>query len=387
MKTMPGLLLLYLALLMLPLRASEHNYSLILAEYGEDSTGEQTQTLVRYRFKAGKIVATRRLLTTRTLDLRYDVGPNLIYRNRFIITKGGDVIDLTTGRILWKSDGDLVAIDRDSDSVIIRVDRETDQGIYSFDLNSFRYRKVQQPGPWEMPGVRSPGGQLSASGTTDEVQEWPLSGKISLWRPDGKEVSLGEFPSESADNCSGIPGRPTFLWLDDQHLLTQQGNGNLVRVDITGKVEPLFTVPGVKTHVCGPQLLRDADNNIYYDDWEHAWLIHIPEAPWLWQGDSNWFVAESSYEPYLWQGHGNGFASEFRQDPAYGQKILHRGIEIGRWWSSSMVTAPGHIALIFGPVGSNLGYPEGVKVWSVENEKWTTITPKWLTAIIGWVED
>lgn len=384
MKIIAGILLWSFVFFSLPLRAADHNYSLILAEYGEDLTGEQTQTLVRYRFKAGQIVATQRLLTTRTLDLRYDLGPNLIYRKRFIITNRGDVIDLTTGRIIWKSDGDLVAVDRDSDSVIIRADRDTGQDIYAFDLNSFRYRRVQRPGLWAMPGVRSPGGQLSASGTTDEVEEWPVSGKISLWRPDGKEVCLGEFPRESDDHCSGLPGRPTFLWLDDRHLLTQQGNGNLVRVDITGKVEPLLTIPDVKTRGCGPQLRRDADNNIYYDD---AWLIHVTESSWPWPGDRPWFVVENSYEPYLWQGNGNEFASEFRQDPAYGQKILHRGIEIGRWWSGSVVTAPGHIALIFGPVGSNLGYPEGVKVWSVENKKWTTITPKWLTAIIGWVED
>lgn len=392
MKTVPGFVLLYLALVMLPCRAAEHKYSLILAEYGKDPAGKQTQTLVRYHFNAGQMVAKESLLTTRTFDLRYDLGPNQIYRDRFVITRWGDVIDLTTGRMLWKSDGDLVTIDRDSNSVIIRVNRDTDRGIYSFDLNSFRYLKVQQPGLWEKRGVLSPNGQLSAAGATDQFElrdgeRWLDQGTIWLRRPDGKEVSLGRFRRENDFTCSELPNPPTFLWLDNEHLLTQQSNGNLVRTEITGRVDPVLTIPGVTTNYCGPQLLRDADNNIYYDDQEHAWLIHVPEGPWPWRADSDLSVAAASYGPYLWQGNGNGFTSEFRQDSTYGRKILHRGIEIGRWWSDSVVTAPGHIALVFGPPGSNLGYPEGVKVWSAENGKWTTIKPEWLAVMIGWVDD
>src|SRR6267142_2542235 len=302
-KTVPGFVLLYLALVMLPCRAAEHKYSLILAEYGKDPAGKQTQTLVRYHFNAGQMVAKESLLTTRTFDLRYDLGPNQIYRDRFVITRWGDVIDLTTGRMLWKSDGDLVTIDRDSNSVIIRVNRDTDRGIYSFDLNSFRYLKVQQPGLWEKRGVLSPNGQLSAAGATDQFElrdgeRWLDQGTIWLRRPDGKEVSLGGFRRENDFTCSELPNPPTFLWLDNEHLLTQQRNGNLVRTEITGRVDPVLTIPGVTTNYCGPQLLRDADNNIYYDDQEHAWLIHVPEGPWPWRADSDLSVAAASYGPY-----------------------------------------------------------------------------------------
>lgn len=74
---------------------------------------------------------------------------------------------------------------------------------------------------------------------------------------------------------------------------------------------------------------------------------------------------------------------EYQRNPSYGHVIRYRGTEIGRCWCDAAATAPGQISVEFGPVGSNLGYPEGVKVWSVDSGLWTTIKPDWLTAIVG----
>ena len=343
-------------------RAAERNYSLILAEFGEDSGGEQTQTLVRYHFKGGVMVRKENILTTKTSELRYDLGKNRIYHDRYVITEWGDVVDLTARKMLFKSKGELVDVDERSDSVIVRVDRDNDSGIYVFDLASHRSRRMHRPGLWAAPGTLSPNRQLRASGQGSEIR---------VRRSDGKNVLLGrDFSREGTPMCSSM-STPTFLWSDEMHLVTQRGNGHLVIVDVEGKVESLAIIPDVDAPLCGPELQRDEDNQIYYEAGRKAWRID---------------VAKHTFEPYLWEGSGHGFDVEFQQNASYGRVLRYEGTEIGRFWCDSTSTAPGHIAVEFGAVGSNLGYPDGVKAWSAESHEWTTIKAD-LAAVVGWTAD
>jgi hypothetical protein len=358
-----ALMLLHFVILVSRVNAVERKYSLILAEYGEDSKGAQTQTLVRYHFEDGKLVAKDSILTTKTLGLRFDLGRNQIYNDRYVITTWGDVIDLTTRQILFKSKGTLVGVDKGSDAVVVRVERDNDRGFHTFNLASHQYQLIEQHSRWEMPGTLSPNGHLSASGD---------GSKIWQHRPNGEKILLGsDFSRSGTMECSSFE-TPTFLWIDDKHLLTQRGNGNLVIVDVEGRTEALATVPNVDGPACGPELQRDGDNQIYYEEDQKAWRID---------------VAKRTFEPYLWEASGNGFDMQYQRNASYGHLIRYRGTEIGRWWCGSAATVPGHIAVEFGPVGSNLGYPEGVKVWSAENGLWTTIKPGWLVAIIGWISE
>ena len=165
---------------------------------------------------------------------------------------------------------------------------------------------------------------------------------------------------------------PTFLWVDERHLLTQRGNGRLFIVDIKRRVDPLVTLPVGDVPACGPELRRDDGGNIYYQEAQKAWRID---------------VASRTFEPYLWEARGNGFDVEYQRNASYGHAIHYQGKEIGRWWCDTGLTAPGRIAVEFGDVGSNLGYPVGVKVWSVESGLWITIKPEWLAAVVGWISE
>jgi hypothetical protein len=165
---------------------------------------------------------------------------------------------------------------------------------------------------------------------------------------------------------------PTLLWVDQKHLLTQRGNGQLFIVDTKGRAEPVVNVPVGDVPACGPELRRDGGNNIYYQEAQKAWLID---------------VTARTIEPYLWEARGDGFDMEYERNASYGHAIRYRRKEIGRWWCGNSVTAPGRIAVEFGEVGSNLGYPMGAKVWSVESGLWITIKPEWLAAVVGWISE
>jgi hypothetical protein len=351
--------------------AAGHKYSLILVEFGENGPlgGGQTQTLVRYHFSDGVVVSSETILTTRTLELRYDLGDNQIYDGRYVITSWGDVVDLTTGKILLKSKGELIGIDKESNAVIIRVERADDIGVYSFDLASHQYRLMQQPGLWAMRGAMSPDGRLVAN--AEDARIW-------LYRPDGKKSLLGnDFWREGTVYCNSFLS-PTFLWIDDRHLLTQSGNGHLEIVDVEGGKEPLFTIPksdSIPPPACGPELMRDNGGQIYYVAGDMDWRINL---------------AKRSFEPYLWESAGNGFEMEYQSNDTAGRLIRYNGAEIGRWQRDifRIVAAPGHIAISTGPPGALMGRgSDDVKVWSVDNGKWTTIGPVRAASIVGWLEE
>src|SRR5688572_16815886 len=53
----------------------------------------ETHRLVGYGFKNGELVSQTTILSTPTGRVRYDLGENHIYLNRYVITNWGDVID------------------------------------------------------------------------------------------------------------------------------------------------------------------------------------------------------------------------------------------------------------------------------------------------------
>jgi hypothetical protein len=345
--------------------ATEHKASLVLVEFGKDPHGvAQTQSLVRYHFRNGALVSKENLLTTS--EIRFDLGRNQIIDNRYVVTTWGDVVDLTTGKATLKSEGELAGIDKKSNAAVIRVDRTGDQGTFSFNFDTKEYERLQMLGSWAAPGTRSPNGQLVAAGN--------FTG-ISLYRPNGKSIFLGnEFIREGTTMCNAFAS-PTFLWLDDTHLLTQRGNGNIVIVDDKGQVEPLVTIPNVQPLPCGPEIRRDDGGQIVYGEGNGDWLIDVDRR---------------RFEKLIWESLGNDFDMEHQRNDSLGQSIRYKSTEIGRWPCDifQASTAPGLIAVEYGRVGSHLGgVSEGVRVWSADSGEWTTIGPAWVAAVVGWVDE
>ena len=92
-----------------------------------------------------------------------------------------------------------------------------------------------------------------------------------------------------------------------------------------------------------------------------------------------------------WYDLGHGFKAEIRYTDSdknpINRKISYQGKVIGEFWFSNEVkTTDGAIAIEYGPLGSNLGYPEGLAVWTEESQTWTKIEFNFLQAFIGWVD-
>jgi hypothetical protein len=112
------------------------------------------ESLVRFRFENGVLVGKDLILTTDTSRVRYDLGENHIYRNRYVITNWGDIVDIQNKKLLHKGDGKYVAAE--GDRIINYVSRTGSEGHFYYDLASKRYQRLHGPTKWALPGVLSP---------------------------------------------------------------------------------------------------------------------------------------------------------------------------------------------------------------------------------------
>src|SRR6187551_504514 len=91
--------------------------SLIVAEYREDKSGLGSYTyLVSYNFRDGKFISKDTVLgslqepdeSTPWFHVRYDLGKNFIYQNKYVVSGVGNVIDLETKSFVMKASDEFI---------------------------------------------------------------------------------------------------------------------------------------------------------------------------------------------------------------------------------------------------------------------------------------
>ncbi|HVR41586.1 MAG TPA: hypothetical protein VMU84_20995 [Thermoanaerobaculia bacterium] len=349
------------AALALPARATDDRTTLLAVVCIATDGLCQTQHLVRYEFRDGKFESEEIVYRAKTDEVRFDLGDNSIYRNQYVITNWADVIDFRRGELLHQGDGQFTGID--GDQIIQHVNKNDIEGYFSYDLKTGRYARLQSPGKWALPGLLAPDQTKSAYG-----DGW----SIWLHRLNGTKRLLGAKFFVQGDARSSSRAQPPLFWLDNERILTQRSNGKVVVVRENGKITPIVSIPLGPT-LYDPWFFRDANGTLVYECSDKAFAID---------------VEHKTYARYEWYALGFGFDAAIEQNPSYGYVIRYRGKEIGRVWglARQAKTASGTIAIVYGDIGSNLGYPKGIRVWSAATGQWTTLENKWTDTIIGWIE-
>jgi len=90
-KSFAGLLI--ATALAAPGQAANGRATLLAAECEASEHVCNTQHLVRYRFTNGALKSREIIFTATTSEVRFDIAPSRIDRNRYVITDSGDVID------------------------------------------------------------------------------------------------------------------------------------------------------------------------------------------------------------------------------------------------------------------------------------------------------
>ena len=364
-------------------------FSLIVANVDDSNTdGDRKQDLIKYDFENGELVSTETIITNPGGQLRFNCEESRVYRNQYVITDFGDIVDITTREFIHRGgsgSGYTRLIGVEGDHVYIHQP-QTDK-YYYFNLANLEYVEMEVPGSWSLPGLLSPDGSISVTSSGRN------EGQIWLHYLNGESELLVEgFYVEYSPLSSSLAGVP-LLWLDNERVLTQESNGVIVIVTIDGSVVPVVNIdlsdfdsaPSGSKGALHAGLYRNLNADIIYNISllglegkfrENRFIIDIETKSYSMYYDPEWIALGHEFEYSTKENH---------------TVLRYKGNDIGQeqyFIARHVRTTEGHLATISRETPE---YPTSIKAWSSANGKWTTMDfefPIWITysAVIGWIE-
>jgi hypothetical protein len=306
-----------------------------------------------------------------------DPGKARIIDKRYVVTEYGGVIDAKEGRALLDLQFSSELLGVEGGRFFFRVHDP------SSTINTKVPKKVAEKfGDWAVD---------LAKGTRARPAEkhWALRGTLSpnrskavyhaepgtLWLDQGTRArkQLGtDFTvthNKHAENTFHRFAAP-ILWLDNDRILTQQGNGKMVTLDMQGTVTPVCEIAGVPAVNKSPSLTRDPKNRIIYKCGRAEYVID---------------VVQKSAAPLEEYALGHGFVTTVETGPREFRTIYFEGRAVG--------------AGVFVPADIRTG-PEVIARWNLGDPGdrryvgvlWTKLGFAWRSldmdycGLIGWAD-
>ena len=347
-----------------------------MAEYDDNAATNHLQHLIDYVFIDGVMVSKDPIISLPTEKLgvkgnyvRFDIGKNKIYRNRYIVTGIGNIIDFRNKKLLLDEKDEFVAFQ--GDSIIFHTDDIFKGNYFSvFNLKTEKYQKVENPNydPIKIPDV--------------EVDETTAPYSINMYRVNGKkEVLVKDAGYGEAQPLIGEDVKRKFpiFWLNKTSFLYANFNKNqqmasIYKVNIYNTSEKIADIDAIPA---------TAENAFF--EWGDAGIVIYSCGKGRFQVD----LLKKKADKILVEAVGNNFFVESEENPKYGRIIKFENKEIGKKWCrfDNAKTMNGFAAFQNDMVVGTERYPQGVAVWNTVTNKWATIDVSSLAEIVGWVEE
>jgi hypothetical protein len=333
------------------------NASLVVTEFLHDQPEHRTR-VVRYDFKNGQVQPPETLWEGPYRRFGIPDGLQPIIEGRYLVALSGSVIDLREKTLIHEGAGRLMEVRGDRVVSALLNDSRKVERLVAFNLRTRAIEKLTDREVEEftlrceatLPGERSPDGLKSVYVSDDK--------SLKLYRVGQRSKQLGRLEID--------PYSSVAVWLDNEHFLTQDGNGQLIEVDLDGARVPVMQVPVEEKTARWSGFQRDTDGRIIYACGRERFVINTEAKTW---------------ERGAWVSHGHGFEESSLGDDQKRRVYRYKGTEILR---SPFWTRLGHEALttesyIAVKVESDLC------VWFAGTGEWTTLGTH-THQIAGWIK-
>lgn len=355
---------------------AQKTVSLIIAEYDENAAANHLQHLVNYTFADGAMVSREELLAIPMQKagvkgdyIRFDIGKNKMYRNRYIVTGIGNVIDIKTRKVLLEEKGNLVAFN--GDSIIFHVD-DIFKGKYFavFNLKTEKYQKVEDANYNPLP---RPSVEVDETAAPFVINSYATSGKKETLV---KDAGYGEAQPLIGDN---VKRKFPIFWIDNSYFLyanfsKDQHKASIYKIGTDRTEEKIAEIDEIPATAESTSFEFDAAGNIIYTCGKGRFLIDLKKK---------------KADPVVYEIIGNNFYVESAENAKYGRTIKFESMETGKKWCrlDNAQTTNGYAAFQTDMVIGTDRYPQGVAVWNNVTKKWTSLDISSLANIIGWVSE
>lgn len=375
-KFVSKLKVLSLALVLSTSLAAQKKSSLIVAEYDDNAAINHLQHIVSYTFVDGAMTGKEELLAVPTQKsdvkgnyIRFDIGKNKLYRNRYIVTGIGNIIDIKSKKVLLAEKDEFIAFK--GDSIIFHTNDIFKGQYYSvYNLKTEKYQKVENANynPVGRPDV--------------EVNETVKPFVIDMYNVNGKKDELVKDAGygESQPLIGGdVKRKFALFWLDSKSFLYANFSKNqqalsIYKVGTDKSIEKIADINAVPATAANAFFEYDAEKNIVYSCGKGRFMVDLKKK---------------KAEPILFETTGNGFVVESNENAKYGRIVKFENTEIGKKWCryDNAQTTKGYAAYQTDMVVGTEHYPQGVAVWNSITKKWTTLDISSLANIVGWISE
>ncbi|MGZ4054170.1 MAG: hypothetical protein ACXVPY_02690 [Bacteroidia bacterium] len=368
--------LIFLTIISAAFYVPQKKVSLLVAEYDDHAAVNHLQYLVNYIFVDGAMVSKETVLSVPTIKdgvkgnyVRFDIGKNKIYRNRYVVTGIGNVIDIQAKKLLVSERADFVAFS--GDSIIFHTNDIFKGKYYSvLNLKTEKYQKVENPNYNPLP---RPDVEVDETTQPFSISAYNVAGKQDLLV---KDAGYGEAQPLLGDD---VKRKFPIFWLDNSSFLyanfsKNQQTASIYKVGINKTVEKIADITEIPATAESTSFEFGNDGSIIYSCGKGRFTIDIKKK-----------LATK----ILFESVGNNFFVESDENPKYGRTIKYAADEAGKKWCrvDNAKTIDGYAAFQSDIVMGTDRYPQGVVVWNTTTKKWTLLDISSLGDIVGWVEN
>ncbi len=348
---------------------------LIIAEYDQSAATNHIVHLFKIPMTDGvpgpreKVMdVITQLPDEKTPRVRFDLGKNQVYKNRYIITAYGQVVDMTGKKVLVDTHDQFIKASGDS---IVFYTNDIFRGVYYsvLDLKTGVFARVTNT---VFNPVRGKDVEPDCSSRNFKIWYYPPSAaKVEIV----KDAGYGEDVSLIANGRPRLP----MHWIDNSNFIYPYYNSThdvvtLMKVNyITHEQKKLGTVDQLPENRHYSEFLTDPEGNIIYSCSRGEFRIDLKK---------NTVEEMTTFRV--------GFNFEISMDETEkGNEIKHKGQSIGNYFCTAKlaVAIEGAIAFPFEIVLEKERYLQGAKYWTVESGKWNSVGDSDMASVVGWTEE
>ena len=343
--------------------------SLLVVQLDPKSSVNHLQHLVSYQFEDGKNISRDTILSVAISRkdvkgdyVRFDIGKNKIYRNRYIVTGIGNIIDIKNKKLLLDQKDQFVKFSGDS---IIFYTNDIFKGKYYsvYDLKKEKYSQIENAAYKAIVGGSA---EVDYSAKPFKMWMYDINDKRELLVEDAGDIEV------KGKNQNSVP----LFWISETGLL-------YAKTSTGGSKTRIFKVNTDKTK----ELIGEIDQLQYFGNLgfykydEDNIIFSSPKVKYKID------VAKKLVTKLSFISVGNKFYAELDEDPHYGRKIKNNDAEIGKYFCniSNIKSNEKMVALSYEMAVMDERYPQGIMLWDRDTKAWKSLDAPDVSSVIGWI--
>ena len=350
---------------------SSADESLIVVHYDADGKADLRQMIYRYNFVNNVYAGREKIMTVdgRKNDkdyVRCDKGTNTLYKNRYLITGIGNVIDLQEKTVVH--DGSAKLIRCSNDSIIFYTNDAFKGKYYSYyDVKTNKYSEIKS---LTFKAILGQDVEFDRTKSPYKLNYYPINKPKVVLMEDA-----GHGGVSSTHSLGGIP----IYWIDNNSFIfpnikVTNLEGSIVKYTLSTKTIKEIGTFNSTTNVPAAYKLEKSfsDPIVEFYFKEKLYLINPLKETML---ISNYKEADANFSVEV-------------QPKSTGRAIYYKGKDIGRnhFELKNFKSSANYAAIVKEIMMGDESYQQGLSIYIVSSNKWENIDAEDAAAIVGWIK-